>query len=462
MQNQPSSNGHANISIVGLSPTIPFNQEAEEGVLGGIMINPNAYYEVAPFLKASDFYILRARYVFEAMQTIAERKEPIDYLTVSSELKAKEHLVEVGGNAYISHLSNDCPSSLNTSTYGQLVQRSAVRRQLMLQGREMIMNAADETIELSEVINKLESKQIEIISRYTGSNTQPLNQALSAYYARVEALMHNPQAYMGVPTGFKDLDHAFMGFDDQSLTLLGARPGMGKTAFMLSTALNMAKAGYRVGYFSMEMGIEQLTNRLVAMEANINSQTLRSGRLNEHEWSRFVRAAGDMSKLPIFIDDTNTWTPLQLNAKCASMKRRLGLDIIMIDYVGLMSGGGRYKDNKVAEAGFISRQLKGMARSLRTPVWGAIQLNRNLEGRQDKRPLLSDLRESGDWEQDADNVIFIYRDEVYNEMSEFPNQADMIIAKQRNGPTGTVSLYFEKIYTCFKNAVDRTVDLATL
>lgn len=441
---------------------IPITAESEEAVLGGILTNPNAFYEVIVFLKPDDFFMLKNRYVYQAMIAITERKEPLDYLTVIQELKAQNRIGEIGGPAYLTTLINNTPTSMHTTVYGHLVQRAAIRRQLMQYGQDVIKAASDEKTELSEVINKLESKQIDIAARYTGANTQPLKQAISSYYTRLENLMNNPQDLLGVPTGFTELDRVFMGFDDQSLTLLGARPGMGKTSMMLSTALNMAKSGKRVGYFSMEMGVEQLMTRLVAMESGINAQRLRSGQLTQDEWGKFVKVAGDMNELPIFVDDTTIWTPLQLHAKCASMKRRLGLDIIMIDYVGLMSGGGKYRDNKVAEAGYISRSLKGMARDLKTAVWGAIQLNRNLEQRGDKRPILSDLRESGDYEQDADNVLFIYRDEVYNEATEFPNQADIIIAKHRNGPVGTVSLYFEKTLTKFQNAATRSINLEYL
>lgn len=449
MQNQPNP-----------TPTMPYSQEAEEATLGGILTNPNAFFEVITFLKPDDFFILRCRYVFEAMSAIVERKDALDYLTLTQELKAQNRIAEIGGAAYLTQLINATPTSVHTTIYAQLVQRAAIRRQLMQYGSEVIKSAGDETVELSEVLNKLEAKQIDIAGRWIGANTKPLNQALSAYFERVENLMNNPQSMMGVPTGFTELDRVFMGFDDQSLTLLGARPGMGKTSMMLTVALQMAHAGYRVAYFSMEMGIEQLLTRLVAMESGINSQRLRNGQLTENEWGQFVKATGDMHKLPLLIDDTNIWTPVSLHAKCASIKRRLGLDMIMVDYVGLMSGGGRYKDNKVAEAGFISRSLKGMARDLRTPVWGAIQLNRNLESRGDKRPLLSDLRESGDYEQDADNVMFIYRDEVYNEATEFPNQADIIIAKHRNGPVGTIPLYFDKQLTKFMNAAQRKIDFS--
>lgn len=454
MQSQPSQQPSLTAA--------PYSQEAEEATLGGILVNPNAYFEVAQFLKASDFFILRCRYVYEAMEALTERKEALDYLTVLSELKAQNRLSEIGGGAYITQLINSTPTSMHTTVYGHLVQRAAIRRQLMEYGGQVVKMASDESTELSEVLNKVEGKQIEIASRWVGANTQPLSEAMNAYFARIENLMHNPNTSLGVPTGFTELDRVFMGFDDQSLTLLGARPGMGKTSMMLSVALNMAKKGFRIGFFSMEMGVEQLMTRLVAMESGINAQRLRSGQLTMDEWSTFVKVSGEMQSLPIFIDDSTLWTPVQLHAKCASMKRRLGLDMIMIDYVGLMSGGGRYKDNKVQESGYISRSLKGMARDLRTPVWAAIQLNRNLESRGDKRPILSDLRESGDYEQDADNVMFIYRDEVYNEACEQPGGADIIIAKHRNGPVGTVTLYFEKTLTKFMNAAKRNIDIGYL
>src|SRR5678815_5759801 len=311
--------------------SLPYSQEAEEATLGGILVNPNAYFEVVTFLKPTDFFMLRCRYVYEAMAAITERKEALDYLAVLSELKAQNRLAEIGGGAYITQLINSTPTSMHTTIYGHLVQRAAIRRQLMEYGGDVIKMAADESTELSDVLNKVEGKQIEIASQWVGANTQPLKEAIGAYYTRLENLMNNPKDMLGVPTGFTELDRVFMGFDDQSLTLLGARPGMGKTSMMLSVALNMAKAGYRIGFFSMEMGVEQLMTRLVAMESGINAQRLRSGQLSQDEWGKFVKAAGDMDGLPIYIDDSTLWTPVQLHAKCASMKRRLGLDMIMVD-----------------------------------------------------------------------------------------------------------------------------------
>lgn len=438
---------------------IPYSQDSEDAVLGCILINPNSYYDAIQVLQADDFFILRNQYVFRSIQAIADRNEKIDYLTVTEELRRNGKLAEIGGMAYLTQLCNATPDSTNTVVYAYLVQRTGIRRQLMSYADTVKKLAMDETKEVSQIISEIEEQQINIAARSIGTNTQTLHAAVSGYYDRIESLTDNPNQPIGVPSGFKDLDHLTMGFDNQSFTLIGARPGMGKTSFMLTAALNMAKAGRRVAFFSLEMGVDQLTGRLIAMEAGINLQTLRRGLLNTDERARFVKAAGTLESLPLLIDDSTVWTPLQLHAKCNSLRRRSGIEVIFIDYVGLMSGGGRYKDNKVQEAGFISRSLKGMARDLRIPVIGAIQLSRAVEQRQDKRPILSDLRESGDWEQDADNVMFIYRDEVYNAATEFPNQADIIVSKQRNGPTGTIALYFEKTQTKFMNAKSNLVQL---
>lgn len=439
----------------------PYSQEAEDAVIGALLINPTSYYDVVQVVKTEDFFILRNRYIFDAIATLSERKETVDYITVVEELKAKNRLAEIGGGAYLTQLCNAAPDSQNGVVYAHLVQRAATRRLLLAYGDDVQKLALDETREVSEIINDVESKQIEIAARVVGTKTLTMHSAVSAYFDRVDKLRNNPNDTSGIPTGFVDLDRVFMGLDEQALTLLGARPGMGKTSMMLSMAMNMVRTGYRVGFFSLEMGVDQLIGRLVAMDSGISSQRLRAGQLSNDEWGRFVKTTGDLHDLPLFIDDTTTWTPLQLHAKCNSMKRRNAIDMFFVDYVGLMSGGGRYKDNKVAEAGFISRSLKGLARDLKTPVMGAIQLSRAVEQRADKRPILSDLRESGDWEQDADNVMFIYRDEVYNEATETPGQADIIIAKHRNGPVGTVPLYFQKELTLFKNATQRNFNLAT-
>jgi replicative DNA helicase len=425
------------------------------------MVNSNAYYELAQFLKEDDFYILRNRYFWRAVAAVVGRKEPVDYLTVSTELKEKGLLAEVGP-AYLNHLLSSAPTSMHTVAYGKLVQRFSIRRRLMVMADDIKRLAQNETIPLPQVIGEIEAKQIEVVADYTGTSTKSISEAASDYYGRIEHLMHHPDDFKGLTTGLIDLDHMLNGLDPDTLSLFAGRPGMGKSALLMTIAINMAKRGKRVAYFSMEMLIPRLMRRILSMEAHINSETLKSGKLNQSEWSRFVKASGEVSKLPIFLDDTAVWTPLQLRAKLTSMKLRNGIDAFFIDHAGLMSGGARYQNNKVAEMAYISRSLKEMNMDLKIPLLVAVQLNRNCEERQDKRPLMSDLRDSGTWEQDADNIIFVYRDEVYNEATEFPNQADLITAKQRDGKIGTVSCYYEKTFTRFLNAAERSIDLSHL
>lgn len=438
----------------------PYSQEAEEAALGALIIDPLCYYDMAQFLQADDFFILRHRYIYTAIQTLTERGEPIDYLTVCEALKDTGRLSEIGGPAYITRITNVAPSSQNGVAYAHLVERAAIRRKIMAFTDEAKLLAINEEMTVSDVITELEGKFTEVTSRVTGDSTKTLGAAVSQFYDRVDALINSNGEPIGLATGLKDLDYMLKGLGQQSLTLLGGRPGMGKSSASLTFALNMAKAGIRVAYFTLEMSTEEMTSRIISMQTGINTQKLKTGNMSAVEIGAFTKASSDLQGLPLFIDDTTTWTPQQLKAKCASMLRRNGIQIIFIDHVGLMNGGGRYKDNKVAEASFISLSLKGIARSLKVPVWGDIQLNRELEKRQDKRPQLSDLRDTGSWEQDADNVIFMYRDEMYNEATEFPNQVDFIIAKQRSGPIGTVSAYFEKTTTAIHNAAQRSVDLS--
>lgn len=440
----------------------PYSQEAEEATLGALIVDSTCYFDIASFLRTDDFFILRHRFIYEAIEALMARNEPMDYLTLSEELKQRNRLSEIGGPAYLTQLINSTPTSVHGVVYARLVERAAIRRQLMAftdEGRKL---AIDEEITVSDVIVELETKFMEVTSRVVGDSTKTLGQAVSSFYDRVDSLLNAKGEPIGIPTGLKDLDYMLKGLGEQSLTLLGGRPGMGKSSASLTFALNMAKQGVRVAYFTLEMSVEEMTSRIISMETGINTQKLKTGNMSSAEVTAFTKASSDLQNLPLFIDDTVTWTPQQLKAKCASMRRRNGVQIIFIDHVGLMNGGGRYKDNKVAESSFISLSLKGIARALKVPVFGAIQLNRELEKRSDKRPQLSDLRDTGSWEQDADNVIFMYRDELYNEATEFPHQVDFIIAKQRSGPIGTVSAYFEKTTTAIRNSSQRTVDLSYL
>lgn len=444
------------------SQPIPYSQEAEEAVIGAILVNPVAYYGVAAFLKADDFFLLRHQYIWGALDRLAGRSEPIDYLTVMQELRDIDKLGEIGGPAYLTQLINNTPTSVHAEVYGRLVERAATRRRLLTASDEIKALALNEELNVEQVIAESEARLFDVTERQITRELVPLREAIITYYDRIEFLMHNQGAALGVPTGFKDLDKLLGGFQKSDLLIFAGRPGTGKTSFMLSAALNIARLGARIAIFSMEMGAEQIVQRLMSMESAINNQTLRLGQLTPQEWARFVQVSGNLSNLRIYIDDTPAMNPLQLRTKCLRMAREHGVDLVVVDYMQLMNSGGAYENNRVQEISYISRSLKELARELNVPVLSAAQLSRAVEQRQDKHPVLSDLRESGSIEQDADVVMFLYRDSLYNEASENPNGAEIIIAKHRNGPTGTIELYFEKTLTKFMNAAQRSVDLSHL
>lgn len=437
----------------------PFSQEAEEAVIGAVLLNPQMLLTVASFLKPEDFYITRHSYIWHAMLRLNDHNIPLDYLTLSQELKDLGWLAEIGGQPYLTYLVNNTPSAIYAEVYGRLVERAAVRRRLLIAADEIKGLALNEELTLEKVTLEAETKLFAVTDRQLKREFTPMREAISAYFDRIEHLMHNQNASLGLPCGFQDLDALLGGMQKSDLLIFAGRPGMGKTSFLLSVALNVARIGGRIGIFTMEMGVEQITQRLVSMETGINTQKLRVGQLKPHEYSRFVEAAGRISKFNIFIDDTPALNPIQMRTKCRRLAHEHGLDLIILDYIQLMNGGGGFETNRVQEVSYISRSLKELARELNVPVFSAAQLSRGVEQRQDKRPVLSDLRESGSIEQDADVVMFLYRDVVYNEATEFPNQADVIVAKHRNGPTDTISLYFENSLTKFMDGARRRVDL---
>ena len=440
----------------------PYSQEAEEAVLGAVLINPDAFLGVASFLNAEDFYILRHSYVWEALMRISERNEKADYVTVQEELRQMERLNDIGGPAYLLQLINNTPTSVHAEVYGRLVERAAIRRRLMTAADEIKALALEEDMAIEKVTSEAESRLFHVTERNLRRDLVAMREALSDYFERIEHLMQHPDEPMGLPTGFRDVDELLGGLQRSDLLIFAGRPGMGKTSFLLSVALNAAKLGARIAIFTMEMGNEQIVQRFVSMETGINTQKLRTGQLNQQEWSRFVQASGRLANLRVFIDDTPAMTPIQMRTKCRRLMHEYGLDLVIVDYMQLMNSGGGYENNRVQEISFISRSLKELARELNVPVFSAAQLSRAVEQRQDKRPVLSDLRESGSIEQDADIVAFLYRDAVYNEAAENPNRADIIIAKHRNGPTGTISLHFEKSLTKFADARTQTIDLSNL
>lgn len=443
--------------------SVPFSQEAEEALLGAVLLNSDSFLNVASFLNPDDFFLKRHEYVWIAFGRLQERNDPMDYITVSQELRDMTVLDEIGGQAFLTYLVNNTPSSVHAEVYGRLVERASIRRKMLIATDEIRKLAFDEEMPIDRVISDAEQALFTVSDSQVKREFVPMWQAVSEYYDEMEKLLAAGTGLVGVPTGFKALDGLLGGFQKSDLIVFAGRPGMGKTSFLLTVALNIARFGARVALFTMEMGVEQMVQRLISMETGIRMQQLRTADLSAREHSRFTEAVGRIANLPIFIDDTPAINPIEMRTKCRRLQHEYGLDLVMVDYMQLMSAGKAYENNRVQEISYISRSLKELARELNVTVLSAAQLSRAVEQRQDKRPQLSDLRESGSIEQDADAVMFLYRDEVYNpETTEFPNQADVLLSKHRHGPTGTISLYFEKSITKFMDVDMQRVDLSNL
>jgi len=440
--------------MTSLERTVPHNIEAEESVLGSLLIDPEALFRVASFLKPEDFYLRKNGWIYEAILTLHERRLPIDFVTLCTELEAREQLEEVGGAAYITQLVNTVPSAINVEAYGHLVEHTAVRRRLIGAAGDIVQLAYREEQVIEEVIDRSEQALFSISQRRLTRELTPIQDVVRSYYDRIEYLHAHRGEPLGVLTGFTDLDRLLGGLQRSDLIIVAARPGVGKTSLCLSFARHAARSGKHVALFSLEMSAEQLVQRIVSAETGIDAQRLRLAELQENEWPLFVQATGVISELPVFIDDTPSLSALQLRTKARRIHAEYGLDLIVVDYLQLMTGDVRV-ENRVQEVSYISRMLKGLARELDTPVVAASQLSRAVEQRADKRPVLSDLRESGSLEQDADVVMFIYREEMYQPQTEKQHIADVIVAKHRNGPTGAVQLFFRQQLAQFLDAETR-------
>jgi replicative DNA helicase len=431
---------------------IPHSREAEEAVIGSVLINPESYYDVASFLRADDFYIHRHRWIWETFSRLHERRVPIDFLTVSQELDQKGQLAEVGGPAYLTALVNNVPTSLHAEAYGHLVEETAIRRRMLSAANDIAKLAYQQESSVESVMDEAEKAVFGVSERRTTRDLRSIREVLSEYYDRIDQLAGRDLESMGVPTGFVDLDRLLGGLQPSDFLIVAGRPGSGKTAFMLSAAKNAAqKYKKHVAVFSLEMSSEQLVQRMIAQETGIDSQRMRTGKLNEEEWPLFTHAIEVLGDTIIFLDDTPALTPLQLRTKCRRLHLEFQLDLILVDYLQLMSSGVR-SENRVQEVSYISRNLKVLARELNVPVLAAAQLSRAIEQRTDKEPVLSDLRESGSLEQDADIVMFIHRPELYEKDTLKQNIAQIKVAKHRNGPTGTIELVFRSQIAKFENA----------
>jgi replicative DNA helicase len=441
---------------------VPHSRDAEEAVIGAVLINPESYYDVAQFLQAEDFYIHRHRWIWQAFTRLHEQRVPIDFLTVSEELDQMGQLAEIGGPAYLTALINNVPTSLHAEAYGHLVEATAVRRRMLDAANQIAKLAYQEETSVEEVMNEAEKAVFGVSERRLTRDLQHIQRVLSDYYDRIDQLVRRGEDTYGVPTGFIDLDRLLGGLQPSDFLLIAGRPGTGKTAFMLSAAKNAAQTHKKhVAIFSLEMANEQLVQRLIAQETGIDIHHLRTGKLTEEEWPLFAHAIEVLGDTHIFLDDTPGLTPLQLRTKCRRLHLEYRLDLILLDYLQLMSGGMRI-ENRVQEVSYISRNMKILARELNVPVLAAAQLSRAVEQRADKEPQLSDLRESGSLEQDADVVMFIHRQDMYEKDTLRQNVAEIKIAKHRNGPTGNIELIFMNNLAKFENAATRQVDLSRL
>ncbi len=435
----------------------PQNIEAEQSVLGSILIDRDAIVRVAGFLRPEDFYREAHRIIYQAALDLFERREPTDFILLCDELERRGRLEQVGGPAYLTSLINMVPTAVNVEYYGHIVERTALLRRLITAGGQIAGVAYDLQHDAERAVDKAQEILFALTKRRGAREFVPISEVLESYFDQIDFIHQHRGQVFGVPTGFSKLDALTGGFQRSDLIILAARPGMGKTSFALNIAAHAAlKNKITVGIFSLEMSREQLVQRLICAEAGIDSHRLRTGFIEEHEWSKIARAIGELSEAPIFIDDTPGISIMELRTKARRLQAEHDLGFVIVDYLQLMQGRtDRPSENRVQEVSEISRALKSLARELNVPVLCASQLNRNVEQRPGNRPQLSDLRESGSIEQDADIVLFIYREEVYDRDTPRKNIADVIVAKHRNGPLADIELFFSGQQTRFADLEQR-------
>lgn len=438
----------------------PHSVEAEEAVLGSILINEDVLLDAINLLQAKDFFIIRHEWIYDAMLRLHARREAVDYLTVARELEAYDQLEELGGRAYLMYLINSTPTSINGETYARIVKRFSTRRKLLFAAGEIAELAYDEEREVDDVLDGAVDAVVAVADQNTDRDLRPMPDVMLDYYTVAEARYTNQEQASGVPTGLTDLDRILGGMQKSDLLLVAGRPGMGKSSFLVTVAMNAARYGQRIAFFSLEMSAEQQVQRMIAAETGLDTHKLRMGQVTPDEWERFVEAVDRLSQFNVYLDDTAALPLTQMRTKCRRQRLLTGLDLVVVDYAQLMTSGADVRfTNQTQEIGKVATGLKQIARELNVPVLAAAQLSREVEKRQDKRPILSDLRDSGNLEQDADVVLFLYRDEEYNEDTEKPNIAELIVAKHRNGAKGSVELFFKKELTQFTDLYRRKVDL---
>ncbi len=435
-----------------LKRVLPHSAEAEQSVIGSMLMDRDAIIAASEIITADDFYQNQYGVMFDAMVELFNEGKPVDLVTLQNRLKEKDVPPEVSSLEFVREIVIAVPTSANIKSYANIVREKAMLRRLIRVNEEIANTCYSRKERLEDILSYTEKAIFDLLQNRTGSDFVPIKQVALNVLERIEAASKSEGTVTGIPTGFIDLDYKTSGMQPSDLVLLAARPSMGKTAFVLNLVDYVAvRKGMPCMIFSLEMSKEQLVNRMLSMESNVDSQKLRTGSLTDADWDAVVEGIGIIGNSKLLIDDTPGISITELRSKCRKIKLEYGLSMVIVDYLQLMSGSGRSGDNRQQEISEISRSLKALAREIQAPVVALSQLSRACESRQDHRPMLSDLRESGAIEQDADVVMFLYRDDYYNKDTDRPNVAEVIIAKQRNGPIGTVELLWRPEFTKFVN-----------
>lgn len=433
--------------------SLPHSIETERSILGAILIDNTTLHQALEVLSRDDFYLDAHRRIFEKMVALFEKDRPIDPITLREELDRSGELEQVGGVSAIAALMDGTPYLRNIEHYAKIVRDRALLRRLIVASNQIISECFEQEEESDLILDKAEKAILSIAEARTKVGFAPIGEVAKQQLELVEQRAGRPQTITGLATGFIDFDRMTSGLQPSDLIIIAARPSVGKTSFVLSVAQNAALAGHVIGISSLEMSKEQLVMRLLCSEARINMHRFRSGFLNRDEWKRLAEGLRRLAECRIFIDDTPGITSLELRAKARRLQHERGLDLLIVDYLQLMSARGR-AESRQQEVSQISRDLKTLAKDLRVPLIAVSQLSRAPEARTDHRPQLSDLRESGSLEQDADVVAFLFREDIYNKTPETEGKAELILAKQRNGPTGTIELAFLREFTRFENLME--------
>ncbi len=437
----------------------PQNIEAEQSVLGAMLIEKEALLTGAELLRPQDFYKESHRLIFSSLLSLAEKGDAVDLVTLTEELRRQKILDDVGGVTYLTTLANATPTAAHIEYHARIVKEKAILRNLIQAATTIVKKSYDADQEATEILDEAEQLIFEVATAKDRKSFVPLKDVLSDTFKRIEKLYERKSGVTGLPTGFHDFDNITSGLQPSDLVIIAARPSMGKTTLALNMAQFIAVHEKQpVAFFSLEMSREQLAQRLLCAQAEVDAHRLRRGYLSSEDWPKLTKAVGPLSQAPLYIDDTAAISVMEMRAKARRLKMEKGLSAIFVDYLQLMQGGGR-AENRQQEISAISRSLKALAKELACPVVALSQLSRAVEQRNDKRPILSDLLESGGIEANADLVSFIYRDDYYNPNTDRPHITEVIIAKQRNGPTGKIELYFMDSFNKFLNIAPEHQDI---